>query len=128
HAHAQNQNEPRQAQARQLLDWLGFTQLLEQSPLALDASIEAEAGFRNATAAQQAAWRRELQPRLRPQQLQQDLLNYVLERYRPENIQHVEALLQGALEFAPRSEEHTSELQSRENLVCRLLLEKKNMT
>src|SRR5690606_42051579 len=28
----------------------------------------------------------------------------------------------------PRSEEHTSELQSRENLVCRLLLEKKNTT
>src|SRR5690606_41059212 len=27
--------------------------------------------------------------------------------------------------FKPRSEEHTSELQSRENLVCRLLLEKK---
>src|SRR5690606_39836345 len=27
---------------------------------------------------------------------------------------------------AKRSEEHTSELQSRENLVCRLLLEKKN--
>src|SRR5690606_41943761 len=27
-----------------------------------------------------------------------------------------------------RSEEHTSELQSRENLVCRLLLEKKNKT
>src|SRR5690606_40541172 len=27
---------------------------------------------------------------------------------------------------AMRSEEHTSELQSRENLVCRLLLEKKN--
>src|SRR5690606_40273741 len=26
-----------------------------------------------------------------------------------------------------RSEEHTSELQSRENLVCRLLLEKKNV-
>src|SRR5690606_41514192 len=26
----------------------------------------------------------------------------------------------------PRSEEHTSELQSRENLVCRLLLENKN--
>src|SRR5690606_14075639 len=26
----------------------------------------------------------------------------------------------------PRSEEHTSELQSRENIVCRLLLEKKN--
>src|SRR5690606_40799691 len=27
--------------------------------------------------------------------------------------------------ISPRSEEHTSELQSRENLVCRLLLEKK---
>src|SRR5690606_9048332 len=30
------------------------------------------------------------------------------------------------IENAIRSEEHTSELQSRENLVCRLLLEKKN--
>src|SRR5690606_40440990 len=29
-----------------------------------------------------------------------------------------------ALLVGPRSEEHTSELQSRENLVCRLLLEK----
>src|SRR5436309_4648725 len=28
-------------------------------------------------------------------------------------------------QLRPRSEEHTSELQSRENLVCRLLLEKK---
>src|SRR3712207_7750697 len=28
--------------------------------------------------------------------------------------------------LAPRSEEHTSELQSRQYLVCRLLLEKKN--
>src|SRR5690606_41237784 len=32
------------------------------------------------------------------------------------------------LEEALRSEEHTSELQSRENLVCRLLLEKKKKT
>src|SRR5436309_4727037 len=31
------------------------------------------------------------------------------------------------LHRARRSEEHTSELQSRENLVCRLLLEKKNL-
>src|SRR5690606_40225705 len=30
------------------------------------------------------------------------------------------------LSIAVRSEEHTSELQSRENLVCRLLLEKEN--
>src|SRR5690606_41541684 len=32
------------------------------------------------------------------------------------------------LHLLPRSEEHTSELQSRENLVCRLLLEKKKTT
>src|SRR5438874_9271631 len=31
----------------------------------------------------------------------------------------------GTLEPIPRSEEHTSELQSRRDLVCRLLLEKK---
>src|SRR3712207_7383886 len=30
--------------------------------------------------------------------------------------------------LSPRSEEHTSELQSRQYLVCRLLLEKKNST
>src|SRR5690606_41286355 len=30
--------------------------------------------------------------------------------------------------YVSRSEEHTSELQSRENLVCRLLLEKKKET
>src|SRR5690606_39603234 len=30
-------------------------------------------------------------------------------------------------QWPSRSEEHTSELQSRENLVCRLLLEKKNI-
>src|SRR5690606_39360750 len=30
-----------------------------------------------------------------------------------------------AVMFGARSEEHTSELQSRENIVCRLLLEKK---
>src|SRR2546430_10006801 len=32
------------------------------------------------------------------------------------------------LEVAVRSEEHTSELQSQSNLVCRLLLEKKKTT
>src|SRR5688572_32748818 len=32
------------------------------------------------------------------------------------------------LRDADRSEEHTSELQSQSNLVCRLLLEKKNTT
>src|SRR3712207_7569998 len=32
---------------------------------------------------------------------------------------------EGSLDFLCRSEEHTSELQSRQYLVCRLLLEKK---
>src|SRR5690606_42123799 len=36
--------------------------------------------------------------------------------------------LAGAKAERDRSEEHTSELQSRENLVCRLLLEKKKDT
>src|SRR5690606_40447401 len=40
--------------------------------------------------------------------------------------QHAEVLL--AVAHPGRSEEHTSELQSRENLVCRLLLEKKKFT
>src|SRR3712207_9337930 len=35
------------------------------------------------------------------------------------------AVLDGAASVNPRSEEHTSELQSRQYLVCRLLLEKK---
>src|SRR5690606_7925104 len=60
----------------------------------------------------------------------------------PEVIRHINAFLLGAREVNPdatvqvvwtntwfdpttRSEEHTSELQSREKLVCRLLLEKK---
>src|SRR5690606_41829003 len=37
-------------------------------------------------------------------------------------------MLMGPRVSAARSEEHTSELQSRENLVCRLLLEKKKIT
>src|SRR5688572_32497032 len=34
----------------------------------------------------------------------------------------------GSFELTSRSEEHTSELQSQSNLVCRLLLEKKNIS
>src|SRR5690606_39963837 len=36
-------------------------------------------------------------------------------------------LFPGELLLLQRSEEHTSELQSRENLVCRLLLDKKKL-
>src|SRR5690606_41709130 len=45
-------------------------------------------------------------------------------------VEHLPMRLAGLLRergrHRKRSEEHTSELQSRENLVCRLLLEKKN--
>src|SRR5438445_2972771 len=43
-------------------------------------------------------------------------------------VQHLDlvGLLDAQVGLAPRSEEHTSELQSRQYLVCRLLLEKKN--
>src|SRR3712207_8594432 len=47
---------------------------------------------------------------------------------RPPGAVRLKTLCVGAAEFAPflvRSEEHTSELQSRQYLVCRLLLEKK---
>src|SRR5699024_12164566 len=38
---------------------------------------------------------------------------------------HAEQVIQEVLRIIDRSEEHTSELQSRFDLVCRLLLEKK---
>src|SRR5690606_40508702 len=41
-------------------------------------------------------------------------------------IQKLNNAISKAAYLKNRSEEHTSELQSRENLVCRLLLEKKN--
>src|SRR2546430_9313046 len=40
----------------------------------------------------------------------------------------VEQLLETHLQTTPRSEEHTSELQSQSNIVCRLLLENKKST
>src|SRR5690606_40352763 len=46
----------------------------------------------------------------------------VLDLYAGSGSYGLEALSRGAA--SARSEEHTSELQSRENLVCRLLLEK----
>src|SRR5690554_7139417 len=42
-----------------------------------------------------------------------------------ELIEQALATGKGLILLAPRSEEHTSELQSRPHLVCRLLLEKK---
>src|SRR5260370_17050278 len=42
-----------------------------------------------------------------------------------QNPTHIECAMQTPCLQRPRSEEHTSELQSHLNLVCRLLLEKK---
>src|SRR5436309_9372582 len=46
----------------------------------------------------------------------------------PAGAQVVERVGDLCSRWESRSEEHTSELQSRENLVCRLLLEKKKKT
>lgn len=89
--------QQKQQQTRQLLEWLGFAALLEQAPLALNLSIEAEAGFRKATPQQIDAWRRELEPRLKPRQLQQDLVDYVVERYRAETFVQTQRLLEQPL-------------------------------
>src|SRR5690348_18003188 len=45
---------------------------------------------------------------------------------KPRIVHHGEHVFEAAV-FLPRSEEHTSELQSPVHLVCRLLLEKKKM-
>src|SRR3712207_8705803 len=45
-----------------------------------------------------------------------------------EELADVALVVDFAVQEAPRSEEHTSELQSRQYLVCRLLLEKKTNT
>src|SRR5690606_37630585 len=52
------------------------------------------------------------------------LLSALAQAFRVQRVE-VDRLQQERREAAARSEEHTSELQSRENLVCRLLLEKK---
>src|SRR5438874_10011964 len=44
---------------------------------------------------------------------------------RAASLARLEGFLKGELPCVARSEEHTSELQSRRDLVCRLLLEKK---
>src|SRR5690554_7614466 len=50
------------------------------------------------------------------------------DKLREENQHQIQALIQdlSGQDYENRSEEHTSELQSRPHLVCRLLLEKKN--
>src|SRR2546430_10373236 len=51
-----------------------------------------------------------------------------VEQYSPQYDRDGQADGRGRLSKGGRSEEHTSELQSQSNLVCRLLLEKKKAT
>src|SRR5436309_6221711 len=53
-------------------------------------------------------------------------VHHLGEHYSPKPIRFIGGTSRVPSPPALRSEEHTSELQSRENLVCRLLLEKKN--
>src|SRR5947209_10109059 len=56
------------------------------------------------------------------------ILDLLSEKGRAPGTPPCRAPMTGRLLAHPRSEEHTSELQSRQYLVCRLLLEKKNKT
>src|SRR3712207_8908533 len=49
-------------------------------------------------------------------------------RFDADKIRYADDALNMPVQAATRSEEHTSELQSRQYLVCRLLLEKKKKT
>src|SRR5690606_40406620 len=73
-------------------------------------------------------------PKRENKEIKEDRVMDVLEKIREEERAKLEALRESEQEKTRiaieqererRSEEHTSELQSRENLVCRLLLEKK---
>src|SRR3712207_7667958 len=62
----------------------------------------------------------------RAEEREPDSLRLHLERDRDVRDGEYRAVEGEAVSLMPRSEEHTSELQSRQYLVCRLLLEKKN--
>lgn len=84
-------------ETRQLLEWLGVSALLEQAPMALASSLEAEARMRRASTQQTALWRRQLTTKINVSSLQRELLHYVAERYQQEAFQHVSVRLQDPL-------------------------------
>src|SRR5690625_5672916 len=58
----------------------------------------------------------------------QDFTNFLKEDDNKEELKNFEIVKDKVEKYVERSEEHTSELQSRGQLVCRLLLEKKKQT
>src|SRR2546427_2024164 len=74
--------------------------------------------FRSVKFLQDLAWLQE----------QLGMLGIKLERHAPRMLRFIEGPFAKDHGKGSRSEEHTSELQSQSNLVCRLLLEKKKIT
>src|SRR5690606_41396616 len=64
--------------------------------------------------------------RIYEQKLQQAKATLAAQKAALANSEQTRRSNEARIKSSERSEEHTSELQSRENLVCRLLLEKKN--
>lgn len=85
------------ATTRQLLDWLGVDGLLEQTPQIADQILHAEAGFHEADAAQQAAWRRQLASRLNPTTLRERVVRGVAKEVDPQTLQQALNQLQKPL-------------------------------
>src|SRR3712207_8592105 len=70
-----------------------------------------------------------LRPEIDRARVQTDFENARVQLIRAQNDYWIaRATLAQAIGWQPRSEEHTSELQSRQYLVCRLLLEKKKLS
>src|SRR5690606_40049077 len=90
-------------------------------------SIPAQGGRGTETARLAFRWRMSTEPFLDAPRSVQELHRQMDVQTTTWRIQRIGwwVLLLFSLAGAARSEEHTSELQSRENLVCRLLLEKK---
>src|SRR5690606_39925239 len=90
-----------------------YTTLFRSDLPGLQATLEADFGL----AVDLAGWAAS-QPEIDAERIQEHVQRLVADLFARK-----EASL-GAQTMRLRSEEHTSELQSRENLVCRLLLEK----
>src|SRR2546422_4292533 len=75
---------------------------------------------------------KELMDRLVPERVAVSLPSTRVDALSPRILEQIRRVRKTGFTLAPeagtRSEEHTSELQSRLHLVCRLLLEKKNKT